>query len=206
MTDTSESKETLQSALLLIGVVIAMIILGGLMYSVNKGRARPEAPGSQAPIPTVLPLAIVTIEIEVPDNSLAFRDDQYRLFFTYPKNWTQSEGEQIFVQGDLFNMAFTPAGNFAAGVPQVTDKDPQTYASEIHGLKSETTGKSVTYSTITIGKNKLEKAVSCGEDCLTYYYAYHNGNIYSFYTRTPITPNEAREKMIKDVFKSLILF
>lgn len=206
MIDTTESKETFQSALLLIVVVVAMIILGGLMFSVNKDRARPETSGSQTSILSPVPLAMVTIEIEVPDGSLAFRDDQYRVFFTYPKNWVETDNELVFVQGDLVNLSISSGSNFVVGVPQVTDKDPSTIAHEIHGLQSDKTGSPVSYSTVTIGENKLEKAVSCDTVCHAYYYAYHNGNIYMFNFTSPKTSLKQQEVVVNDLLKTLILF
>ncbi len=206
MADTKESKGYLGSLLLLLAVIIGISVIGTLIYNSNKSRIAPPAPGVEVPTETPVPIAMVTIEIEVPDDSLAFRDNQYRTFFTYPKNWRKTEGEYIFVQGDLAQYSFSGSSVFAAGIPVVTDKDPLTIAKEVNGIKSVESGKPLAYSKVTIGRNKYDKVVDCDEICMTRYYTYHNGNVYMFYTGISKANTEAHEEIVNEVLKTVILF
>lgn len=198
---------TLKPAFFLLLVFIVVLSLGGVMYSFEKKeRTENEALLAKSITPTVLPIPMVTIEIEVPDGQKAFRDDQYRVFFTYPNSWYQSSNELIFPQGDLFKMSFYGGATFAVGYPGVTDKTPEMFAREVHGLKSEVTGKSIDYKEMTLGKYTYEKVSTCSDKCLTYYYTYYNGNVYSFNLTSSKTNNKEAEKTIESVFENLILF
>lgn len=206
MAEATESNDYIKSALLLIAVATALVIFVGVIFQANKARPTPIPPSANAPIDTPVPLAMVTIDIEVPNDSIVFRDDQYRIFFTYPKNWAETGGKLIFTQGDLAHLSFSGGSSFAVGVPVVTEKDAATMAKEINGVKSETTGKPLPYSKVTIGRNKFEKVVDCDDLCVTHYYSYHNGNVYMFYSTTGKANAKAHEAVINSVLKTLVLF
>jgi len=171
-------------------VIIIILIIGGLVFlgiqfTKNKGK-------SVTPSPYPVETPNLSTSTPVPDITATWKsysNDIYKFTFKFPETWKIYTGGKFFKKGDLITVGIpeTPLASgekevvrsFTVSVPVATSDTLEKYLETEKFLSENAYGQTPEVDKEEILSNETAyKIRTCGQNCLTYFFAKHNNLIY----------------------------